>query len=182
MFVEIPQFLEAVAQRCSVRKGVLRNFSKFTGKHRARVSFLIKSQTSALKLPWRSNTFNKVASWRIYWVSLLRGCFSSFLNCTSDNRSRKASHVTKRIATQPIHIWRFCQLINVVCNQKLWIVQSKSHLRSYCLIFPFILVLFASTHSEHFMIFHMLIKTWKKHYKKPKDFESYDGLKVFVIL
>ena len=25
--------LEAVAQRCSVRKGVLRNFAKLTGKH-----------------------------------------------------------------------------------------------------------------------------------------------------
>ena len=24
---------EAVAQRCSVKKGVLRNFAKFTGKH-----------------------------------------------------------------------------------------------------------------------------------------------------
>ena len=24
---------EAVAQRCSVKKGVLKNFSKFTGKH-----------------------------------------------------------------------------------------------------------------------------------------------------
>ena len=31
-------------QRCSVRKGVLRNFSKCTGKHRVRVSSLIKLQ------------------------------------------------------------------------------------------------------------------------------------------
>ena len=30
--------------RCSVRKGVLRNFTKFTGKHLFRVSFLIKLQ------------------------------------------------------------------------------------------------------------------------------------------
>ena len=27
------QLLEAAAQRCSVRKGILRNFVKFTGKH-----------------------------------------------------------------------------------------------------------------------------------------------------
>ena len=33
-------------QRCSVRKGVLRNFAKFTGTHFARVSFLIKLQAS----------------------------------------------------------------------------------------------------------------------------------------
>ena len=29
----IPKDAEAVAQRCSVKKGVLRNFAKFTGKH-----------------------------------------------------------------------------------------------------------------------------------------------------
>ena len=34
---------EAIAQICSVKKGVLRNFAKFTGKHLCqRVSFLIK--------------------------------------------------------------------------------------------------------------------------------------------
>ena len=38
---------EAVAQRCSVKKGVPRNFAKFTGKAPARVSFLIKLQASA---------------------------------------------------------------------------------------------------------------------------------------
>ena len=32
-------------QRCSVRKDVFRHFAKFTGKHRAGVSFLIKLQT-----------------------------------------------------------------------------------------------------------------------------------------
>ena len=31
-------------QRCSVGKGVLRNFAKFTGKHPCQVSFLIKLQ------------------------------------------------------------------------------------------------------------------------------------------
>ena len=42
--------LEAVAQRCSVRKGVLRNFAKFTGKHLARISFLINLQRPATLL------------------------------------------------------------------------------------------------------------------------------------
>ena len=28
-----PEFTEAVIRRCSVKKGVLRNFEKFTGKH-----------------------------------------------------------------------------------------------------------------------------------------------------
>ena len=45
--------MEAVAQRCSVRKGVLRNFTKFTGKHLCQSLF-----------------FNKVAG---------RGCFLIYL-------------------------------------------------------------------------------------------------------
>ena len=39
---------EAVAQRCSVRKGVLRNFAKFRGKHM-----------------WQGLFFNKVAGLRL---------------------------------------------------------------------------------------------------------------------
>ena len=36
---------EAVAQNCSIKKGVLKTFTKFTGKHlRQRVSFLIKKR------------------------------------------------------------------------------------------------------------------------------------------
>ena len=38
--------LRSSHQRGSVRKGVLRNFSDFTGKRRARISFLIKLQAS----------------------------------------------------------------------------------------------------------------------------------------
>ena len=34
--------LEAVAQRCSVKKGVLRNFAKFTGKHLCQSLFFNK--------------------------------------------------------------------------------------------------------------------------------------------
>ena len=36
---------EAVAERCSVKKGVHKNFTKFTGKQFVGVSFLIKLQT-----------------------------------------------------------------------------------------------------------------------------------------
>ena len=35
-------YLEAVAQRCSVRKGVPRNFGKFTGKHLCQSLFFNK--------------------------------------------------------------------------------------------------------------------------------------------
>ena len=33
LFLKILQYPEAVTQRCSVKKVVLRNFAKFTGKH-----------------------------------------------------------------------------------------------------------------------------------------------------
>ena len=36
--------IEAVIQRCSAKKGFLKNLAKFTGKPCARVSFLIKLQ------------------------------------------------------------------------------------------------------------------------------------------
>ena len=52
-------------QRCSVRKGVLRNFAQFPGKHRVRVSFLIKLQAC--------NFINK----RL-WYTLLVQAFSEF--------------------------------------------------------------------------------------------------------
>ena len=35
----ITKYLEAVAQSCSVRKSVLKNFAKFTEKHRAESVF-----------------------------------------------------------------------------------------------------------------------------------------------
>ena len=45
MIYEITQYtryLEAVDQRCSVKKGVLRNFTKFTGKHLCQSVFFNK--------------------------------------------------------------------------------------------------------------------------------------------
>ena len=35
-------YTEAVAQRCSLRKGVLRNFAKFTGEHLCKSLFFNK--------------------------------------------------------------------------------------------------------------------------------------------
>ena len=40
-------------RRCSVKKGVLRNFAKFTGKHPCQSLFLIKLQASGKKFPGR---------------------------------------------------------------------------------------------------------------------------------
>ena len=44
------QFVRSSHQRCSLKKGVLRNFAKFAGKNCARVSFLIKLQTLGVQL------------------------------------------------------------------------------------------------------------------------------------
>ena len=48
LFARISHFtvliIEAVVQRCSVKKGVLKNFAKFTGKHLCQFLFLIKLQ------------------------------------------------------------------------------------------------------------------------------------------
>ena len=40
MFCKVGAPIEAVVQRCSVKKGVLKNFTKFTGKHLCRASGL----------------------------------------------------------------------------------------------------------------------------------------------
>ena len=40
-------FTEAGHQRCSLRKGVLRNFAKLTGKHRPQSCNFIKKETLA---------------------------------------------------------------------------------------------------------------------------------------
>ena len=52
--------------RCSVRKGVLKNFAKFTGKICDRASFLIKLQAEAT-----ASDLSRVFSWRFlaYFIS-----------------------------------------------------------------------------------------------------------------
>ena len=66
---------EAVIRSCSVNKGVLKNFTKFTGKHLCRVSLLIKLQA------WGSGA--SVFLW-ILWnvltpflIKTFGGCFYS---------------------------------------------------------------------------------------------------------
>ena len=44
------------------------------------------------KHPWRSVNFSKVIL-----VTLLHGCFSRFLNCANDTKSRNASHMRIRM-------------------------------------------------------------------------------------
>ena len=39
--------LRSSHRRCSIKKGILRNFAKFIGKHCVKVSYLIKLQPSA---------------------------------------------------------------------------------------------------------------------------------------
>ena len=62
-------FAEAVARRCSVKKGVIKNFAKFTGNH---WSFLYKNETLAevfsckfwefFKKPFQETIFKKKAA------------------------------------------------------------------------------------------------------------------------
>ena len=42
MSVKIQMIIEAVVQRCSVKKGVLKGFAKFTGKHLCQSPFFNK--------------------------------------------------------------------------------------------------------------------------------------------
>ena len=57
------QLTEIVVQRCSVKKGVLKNFAKFTGKHLCESLF-----------------FNKAAGLRFFGFSKVNRCLISFEN------------------------------------------------------------------------------------------------------
>ena len=65
------QSLNAIKRKSSrpevfCKKGVVRNFAKFTGKPCARVSFLMKSQASDLQLYWKRDFGTGVFLW-ILW-------------------------------------------------------------------------------------------------------------------
>ena len=62
--------------------GALRNFVPF-------VQFKKRE-----KNPWRSVNFRKPAT--LLKLTLLRGCFSRFLNCTTGTKSRNASHISNQ--------------------------------------------------------------------------------------
>ena len=40
-------------------------------------------------------------------VALLHGCFSRFLNCTNDTKSRNASHIVQIIDMIPLEEWGY---------------------------------------------------------------------------
>ena len=48
-----PESTRSSQQRCSMKKRILKNFTKFTGKHLCRVFFLIKPATLLKKRPWQ---------------------------------------------------------------------------------------------------------------------------------
>ena len=60
------------------------------------------------KHPCKSVTFSKVAGWpaTLLKVALLHGCFSRFLNCTNDTKSRNASHMFV-LHPKNIQIWNY---------------------------------------------------------------------------
>ena len=52
------------------------------------------------KHSWRSAAFSKVAGLKpatLLKLTLFHECFSRFLNCTNDTKSRKASHITEAL-------------------------------------------------------------------------------------
>ena len=63
--------IEAVVQRCSVKKGVIRNFAKFTWKHLCQSFFFNK-------VAGLGNTFFTEHLW---WLLLLRSNYTKFVLC-----------------------------------------------------------------------------------------------------
>ena len=67
-------------QRCSIKKGVFRNFTKFTGNTCARVSFLIKLQALKKRLWHRCFPVNFAKFLRTpFYGTPLDDCFWTFL-------------------------------------------------------------------------------------------------------
>ena len=77
--------LEAVVQRCSVRKGVLRNFTKLTGKHLCQCLFFFPcfplNFVKFLRTPFLQNTSGGCFYWSYF--------FSSFLTFTKNHFTKK---------------------------------------------------------------------------------------------
>ena len=92
--------LEAVAQRCSVRKGVLRNFAKFTGKHLCQspqaCNFILKKETLAQMF---SCEFRKISkntfSERTPPVAASASCTFNTLDCRIFRNSISNYHSQK---------------------------------------------------------------------------------------
>ena len=93
---------------CSVRKGVLRNFAKFTGKHLCQSLFLIKMQDWDLQLYLKRDSGLGVFLWnfRHFWEHLfyrtfLGECFWTVdFGCASlSSHSKKANVIDRRSRT-----------------------------------------------------------------------------------
>ena len=84
LIIENGQYAETVAQRCSVKKGVFRNFAKFTGKNLCQSLFFSKVAGLCCKifintffyrkLPVASKYFGKknCSSWSLSWWNIER--------------------------------------------------------------------------------------------------------------
>ena len=81
-----------------MKKGVLKNFAKFTGKHLCQSLLFNKvAGLSNLKKKPVKNTHEGMlllVSATLLKVTLLHGCFSRFLNCTNGAKSRKAFRIS----------------------------------------------------------------------------------------
>ena len=87
-------------QRCSIKKGVLRNFTKFTGKHRVRVSFLKFLRTPFFTEHLRTAASDKAQkNFAIIWIYY---CMSELLAevCFSNPKSKtylESTHSIEKI-------------------------------------------------------------------------------------
>ena len=79
---------EAVVQRCSVKKGILRNFAKFTGKHLCQSLFLNKVAVLGPETLFKKRLWHRCC-FPVNFVKFLRnlflqntsgGCFYESLN------------------------------------------------------------------------------------------------------
>ena len=75
----------SIQRRCSVRKGVLENFAKFTRKHLCRSLFLIKLQTACNFI--KKETLAKVFSYEFCEISKNTFCYRTPLLAASVNNS-----------------------------------------------------------------------------------------------
>ena len=98
-------------QRCSMKKGVLRNFTKFTRKNLSRVSFLIKLQASGLK----PATFLEKRLWhRCFPVNFVQFLRTPFLQNTSDDCFYRSCKIQR--TTPVIEPFSMSVSLSVICT------------------------------------------------------------------
>ena len=76
-----------------MRKGVLRNFAKFRGKHLCQSLFFNKVADLRQRCDTVvCDTLHRLKLATLLKVILLHGCFSRFLNRANGTKTRKTSH------------------------------------------------------------------------------------------